>query len=131
MTTENKAIDDLLKPRIKVENPYPNSPFTIGEIICEPSWQQTEWAKECPNIFRFLKWWEERLESEMPEYVKEEGGNIYKVVYYERSEMRWMECRNKNSISTWAVNSKVMCFFEPSTEAEYLNYQKQQHDSHR
>lgn len=73
MTTE-----ELLKPRYKVIADYPfNKIAPVGEIISGdklPMWD----VREFPHLFKKLEWWEERKESEMPEYVKR-GDRVYKV----------------------------------------------------
>jgi len=60
--------DQLLTPRRKVAIKYPDSPYEVGDIlICNNG---TKYYDEFPEIFKELCWWEERKESEMPEYVK-------------------------------------------------------------
>lgn len=142
--TNRLTHDELLKPRFKVMKDWPGrKDFEVGQIIlldkvfcngspmCEIEDCQGKrtyimaFFEMFTQEFKLVAWWEERKEWEMPEYVKGEDGNIYKVRYYEQYNFLWMESKTKEKVSTWAVNDKVMCFFEPTTETEYLNYIKQ------
>lgn len=62
------AVSELLKLRYKVINLYPNCPYSLGEIIIveDPS---VNIFRKYPLLFRKLKWWEGRCESEMPNYI--------------------------------------------------------------
>jgi len=114
MTTENKAIDDLMKPRYKVIADYPDNEFSVGEILPDEvvSNEEDEILKY-PHLFKKLEWWEERRESEMPEYVK-----IFDVVErFDKFKSRWE--------SFLAITKKD---FTPATEVEYLNQKQQGHD---
>lgn len=79
--------DQLLAPRYKVIADYPDSPYTIGDILSFQQWggDLKKWAHyndegifmgftddfdEYPHIFKPLQWWEERKAEDMPEYVK-------------------------------------------------------------
>jgi len=76
MTTE-----ELLKPRWKVIADFPfNTYYKVGGVITDDRLMAArnetghavfacEW-NDYPNIFRKLKWWEERNIEDMPEYVK-------------------------------------------------------------
>lgn len=80
MTTE-----ELLRDRYKVIDPYPCSPYKVGDIIV-PGKNQTnvmasenyQYAffmpvtelKKMPNIFQPLPWYAEREPGDMPPYIK-------------------------------------------------------------
>lgn len=78
--------------RFIVTNPYPNSPYKVGDMVnkvgdhyhittfknrnefgelegIEVHCHESE-IEKYSNLFRELQWWEHREESEMPEYVK-------------------------------------------------------------
>jgi hypothetical protein len=78
--------EELLKPRYKVIAPYPDMPFSVGQVLLlqkhKEGWEYT-WAEhdgfhsmtdlemsEFPHLFKEMEWWEEREEKDMPEYVK-------------------------------------------------------------
>lgn len=78
--------EQLLKTRyiavFKNGHHYPNSPYVEGEIFTESDYGSdilisnygrfldAKIAKNHPSLFKPLEWWEERPESEMPEYVR-------------------------------------------------------------
>lgn len=82
MNPVKPTVEELMKPRIIVENNYPRSPFKHHEIIECPSEQQIQWAKEFTLNFRFLNWWEYRKPEDMPEYLKIYD-TIYKISHWE------------------------------------------------
>jgi len=128
MTTDTKpTVDELLKPRYVLENEYPECPFNNGDILTQrgqsnafgiednPYGILQEDLDKFPYLFRKLEWWQERSESEMPEYVKNiETGEIGKV-------FRW-----RNDCNEVFVGFKDNCcatkFYIPSTELDYLNF---------
>ena len=87
------STEELLKQRVKVIAPYPNSPYMVGEILTEFFFDNgnsyfsvndnektypdrvisSGTINECPNIFRKMNWWEERELKDMPEYLKQTG----------------------------------------------------------
>lgn len=88
--------EQLLIPRIKIsEEGYPGMPFEAGGIytlvpVTDGTFnlwashtfgirlEEKEW-KRYPSIFRPLQWWQEREESDMPEYVKLTGPITHRV----------------------------------------------------
>lgn len=118
MTTE-----ELLKPRIIVENNYPRSPFKHHEIICEPSLEQIEWAKEFTINFRFLNWWEGRDVKDMPEYLLTNkdwsAKTCVKVEAFYGSDKEFVELVKRDSVEGTQYCTE---WFEPATEQEYLTY---------
>lgn len=77
-------VEDLLKPRYKVLADWPESQFSskdspasmisywVGRIIIygEIGVQTQIKYDKYPHLFKKLEWWEDREESEMPEYLK-------------------------------------------------------------
>jgi len=131
----NKAIDDLLRPRYKVIADYPDNEFEVGEILPDDvvSNEEDEILKY-PHLFKKLEWWEERQISEMPEYVK-------LPAWHDENETEFLHVDGKNS---WHHFNEAGYFgikhrsggglyvgyerskFLPATEADFINYQKQQ-----
>lgn len=78
-------ISELLKPRYKVENPDTSGRWAVGDIYTftrEVAQTYDYWVNQkgqsvsfnffsaFPHLFRKLNWYEDREESQMPEYVK-------------------------------------------------------------
>jgi hypothetical protein len=138
--------DTLLKPRYKViadfyqnQKSIKDNQIKVGDLFMNYIPQQNivwrrisnnKWEDitihcpdQYPHLFRRLEWWEERQLNEMPEYVKEVDGKIHHVTFIEEYGFIWMQAVNGEVVSTWAVSEKVMCFFEPATQAEFEEYQ--------
>ena len=138
MTTE-----ELLKSRVKVIAPYPNSPYKVGEILTEFFFDNgnsyfsvnkdektfpdrvinSRTINECPNIFRKMEWWEDRKIEDMPEYLKEEcTGEVIKT------EWRWnerLEIEGRNIESKeWYETDIATLDSLPATIEEYEQYLK-------
>jgi len=86
-----KTVEELMQPRLIVmpEHPYPNSPFSNGEILMQKqdgseliftqthdvkkygphAWIYADDAVLYPHIFHPLAWYEHRAIEDMPEYV--------------------------------------------------------------
>lgn len=133
MTTE-----ELMIERYKVKNPYPHSPYKVGDII-KPNngrfvltqtehrdeWGETvrtehlhkiEVAKQYENLFEPLPWWKERNDDEMPLYVKHKHGWIDKHIGVNHSG----DCFTfigRNETIDWKFD-----WFQPATEADYNAY---------
>lgn len=89
--------EELMKPRVIVENLYHDCPFSANQILYldenkiagpmyvddiaskSPDYILKKEADKYPYLFRELSWWEERAESDMPEYVKTDDGEVYKI----------------------------------------------------
>lgn len=109
--------EELLRPRVIIENKWPNCPYVVGDILTQDGdyyWVVNDiisWYSKIPKqdvepypyLMRPLKWWEERKPEDMPPYVKGiSNGAVIKV--------------EKVHFST---NTYL-----PATEAEYLQYVK-------
>lgn len=76
------STEELMKVRYKVIADYPGMDdfYKIGEII-QPRYPIHYGSY--PHIFKKLEWWEERKESDMPQYVKSLNTTlIYKVFHW-------------------------------------------------
>lgn len=87
---------DLLRPRFEVINLYPQSDYSIGEIIilneennegqpyivgldCKAK-LYSAYFEQYPHLFKKLDWWEYRTEKEMPKKVKHLlEGDVYEI----------------------------------------------------
>lgn len=147
---EEQKIENLLKPRYLVVADYPMSKFTVGDILhkyvfetsvsvmytyvtnpespLQGAISKPEYVESMPHIFRPLSWWEKREEKDMPGYVKEEGGRIYlsKWKIKEALKIILYDTPNDLQCGEYFVTKKVMCFFEPVTEQDYLTYTNKQ-----
>jgi hypothetical protein len=88
------------------------------------------------NIFKDLKWWEERNEKDMPLYLKrvkkewtlvynnEEEPEVHKVLAHFTTSCRVDDrFASPNSfVSEWFDNAFNYMYFVPATEAEYKAY---------
>lgn len=127
------TVEEFFNPRYRCIARYPHSKFSVGaiytnkeccEILNPNNVEGCLSVYDCekyPAIFRKIDWWEYRDIEDMPEYVKEEGGKIHKVTFFEEYGFSWMKADNGDVETTWAVNNKVMCFFKPATKEEYDN----------
>lgn len=116
--TEKEQIEILLKPRFEVIADYPNSNWSIGEIITDAGEFSTKHIyRKYPHLFREMKWWEKRTEEEMPRYVKLAPKGIpigfFKVSQWSQwgEENRYIRVDNGNWEDTIG--------YLPATEAEY------------
>lgn len=75
MFTEEQKIKQLLIPRYKIMQKYPNPIGKVGDIF----YDDTAYYDEFPQIFYKLKWWQLRQKEEMPEYVRYERYNVWFV----------------------------------------------------
>lgn len=124
--------EELLIPRFKVIADYPQSPFTIGDIIKHNAvlddfiYYDEEGIvritpKYYPAIFKKLEWWEDRSFEELPEYVKNADG-VYKTYFSIPSKngslWEWQVVHPTKEYGAeimYIVDNKM----EPSTEEEY------------
>lgn len=123
------SVDELLKPRYKQIADYPNNKSAIGRIFghntngTQNVMPVDEWIafhEKYPAIYKKLFWYEEREESEMPEYVcfKTAIPLTYKKVtkWWLDADKNWWADYDKKStmLNMWAI--------EPATEKEYTDY---------
>lgn len=114
-------IEQLLKPRYKVIADYPFSAYTVGQIILIHDYNPNkDLFKMYPHLFKPLQWWEERKESDMPQYVKDEKGQIQKVLSWSDAGFVYeKESNNPIILPNVTVSMSVIQYYQPATEAEY------------
>ena len=105
MTTEQ-----LMQPRYKVINTWPRSGFPVGLVfegtILTDLCKSTIKCDQFPHLFKRLEWWEERKPDDMPEYVKNNNGEVMKVTKWEAhltvvifeppTDNGWNQCYTKD-----------------------------------
>jgi hypothetical protein len=129
------SVEELLKPRYIIDNEWFDCPYPNGTILIPinnsngfgpEDWEPGMYAftKESLDIYpyltRKLNWWQEREESDLPEYVKDKfSGELLKIEYnfsgYTPSDVHtWNETKPKHWDNLYDL--------EPSTESDYLSY---------
>lgn len=137
--TDNKHIEDLLKPRYKVIEPYPHSPFTVGDILVEQDLGATDnpfYRKErfgfvgepsvynpesYPANFKELQWWEEREEKDMPRYVSNIAKAVYRAVF-----MASLSLGEFTLVCGEDITQAHFSNYLPATEKQYNEYIQKQ-----
>lgn len=119
------TVEELMKTRYLVLSGYPNTPFVIGEVLSEySSIRFCNSAKACinktqvrkyPEIFRLLNWYEERSDSEMPQFVK----NPYRVLQVKEYDESHTLFEAEGEIIVFITNHYL-----PATEHEYFEFLK-------
>lgn len=72
------TVEALLKPRYKVIADYPNSIYSIGEIIeCDAEEDCT--LHKWPAIFKKLHWSEDRKPEDMPQFIKSKDKRVWLI----------------------------------------------------
>lgn len=113
------TIENLLKPRYKVIADYPNSIYSIGEIIeCDAEEDCT--LHKWPAIFKKLEWWEDRKPENMPEYVRCVKTPDQIIALGECFKVLWSELGGKAENGPW-IFPYTNCY-EPATQTEYESY---------
>lgn len=133
--SEKELIENLLKPRVKLIAPVPFIEDEVSTILVSNQqgiflhpthdegsayciiWEDLE---QYPHLFKRLEWYEERQESEMPQYIRIK--NTHTISFVEewdlKSDMGWI-CRVARH---WHHKDALL----PATEQEYINQNKQQ-----
>jgi hypothetical protein len=132
------SIEELLKPRVKVIAPMPLMKNKVGEFLYrqeddkgniwfgisagkEMHFFKLEDFREWSNIFHICEWWEERKESEMPEYVKDlYDQEPFKIVSKHPISKDEYLITNRPKPAHYAH----IKHFLPATEEEYIQYQQ-------
>jgi hypothetical protein len=121
------SYEDLMKPRYKVIADYPGCPFKVGEILQKTKYMSgKEFVRgmlhqpdDYPANFQRLEWWQDRAETDPPEYVKRKG-IVYKVDRWSKSfqNIHWLGC--------YVSNSYMPCEeLTPATETDYNTCKKE------
>jgi len=118
------SIENLLKQRFEVIADFPMNNLPIGFIIYSENLKAIDFEK-FPHLFKKLKWFEKRNESEMPIFLKhsidKEKFTFHKI---EKWDMQYMfgftniEKREVCDLRTWADDYNYL----PATEEEYLQF---------
>lgn len=138
--TEDEKVKNLLRPRIKVVSPFPGMlkyGLNIDDILLgeDGVWENLNtkrdvslWPftwKDFPAIFKELSWYEERKESEMPQYLKSMGSpdkpSYSKIIKWDMDFMIGYITETKVcNLRIW----KPEFNYYPCTEQEYINQHK-------
>lgn len=117
---------------------YPGSRFMTGDIIEKngrdywsvkaDAWLNQTTVEKFPHLFKPLPWWYGRTVEEMPQYVKDENGEVWKVTKYFIDSS--VACFYTGEIEKkgWLKGTETpfnLLAVEPADEAEYQEYQKQ------
>jgi hypothetical protein len=125
------SIEELLKPRYKVIAEDTSGNFRIGDMFIKSNYgdwfesgtfEMPEWElQKYPHLFCKLEWWEERKESEMPEYVKDlYDQEPFKIVSKHPISKDEYLITNRPKPAHYAH----IKHFLPATEEEYIQYQQ-------
>lgn len=131
--------EQLLQERLLVNDGYPDTPYKIGTILYKhlhgdkfvytlrPEFSNVNRdvidaskAEKWPNIFKPIKWWENRDIKNMPEYVKNnytDGFEILKVKEWFSLTVK-VRAGIRDSHHVWYPISTLT----PATKEEYKNY---------
>ena len=115
--------EDLLKPRYEVIADYPDSEFTVGQILEVDIYNPDEDdCKIFPHLFHKLEWWEKRDIKDMPEYVKDEDGEVWKVYEYSTHKSSYVLLNKNFKDFYFPYGDHILYELLPSTLEEYTNY---------
>lgn len=105
------TVNELLLKRYKVIEDYPNSIYTVNEIMQQNGQEffNTVFFEKYPNIFKELAWYEERSIDDLPEYVsyisltlKERNYGSYLL---KKSEDNFIKARVYGKVFEWQSNT--------------------------
>lgn len=125
------STEELLLPRYKVIARYPDMDkhkLYEGAIITLNLQEGNQWYLDTgkskiydayydgyPHLFKKLKWWQERSLDELPEYLKNTKGKVFKLDYYGQGAIRLH--------AVWIIEerafSKPVELLMPATKEEY------------
>ena len=121
--------EQLLNPRYKVVTEYPESPYTINQIIYASEHPdrvgEMEFFEKYPKIFHKLMWWEERKIEDMLPYIGYFGNGkwnwICKVIkHFSEDAYCIVECADKYGITRKYNQGYWAC--TPTTEEEFNSF---------
>lgn len=133
--------ETLLRNRVILLNDYPRCSYKKGSVFIKTFhpdnetfyWElldhtndmQFDWPERYPHLFRKLQWWEERAESELPEYVKFYEPLPIKESIWKVHEWRFGLKHPLIKTDCDIVWRELSIMDLPATEKEYFEYQKQ------
>lgn len=138
MNTTKPSVEELMRPRVIVENLWPGCPFEVGDILIndgdyywvvgDVGWYSKVDKNEVepfPYLMRPLPWWEEREPGEMPEYVRyAENGMIAKVDHFDLETTSAWFMYLEGGIHPYAPGGSALenTHWLPATEQDYITY---------
>lgn len=132
--------EELLKPRIIAFGSDTTETFQKGEIfrqsfndehcfISNTGTAVIKHPEKYPHLFKYPFWYEERKASDMPEYVKDENGEVWKVDEYTKDDdgsiKSFVMLKKNFKDYDMPVGSHDLYELQPATEQEYNEYQNQ------
>lgn len=138
-----EQIEKLLNFRWKVRIDIPFFPYKSGDIIES----RTDYVlyshttghfkpKSYPDVFKLLKWWQERDISEMPRFIKFERKPGKFLVYEVCSPHEGFPAFGENFVNFFDEEGKIVMEemrdlrnFLPATEEEFLQFKHIKHET--
>ena len=123
---------DLMKPRYKVIADYPNNQLSLGRILDSSSdnliqkivfciggdyWRLPEELDKYPHLYKKLAWWEDREVKVMPEFLKDEHGEVFRVEEYSKGD--YVSLYKNNGDQDFPFGSHSLYELLPATLEEY------------
>mgnify|MGYP003405361601 FL=1 len=134
----------LLIPRVLCiggkdgEPNYPDSPFCVGDILTYLDGMYFDKDNNCgistydiigfPHLFSLLQWWEKRKVNDLPQYVKDENGEVWKVTKYFIDSSVACFYTGELEKKGWLKGTETpfnLLAVEPADLTDYMEYQKQ------
>lgn len=124
--------DEIMRPRVMCLMEYPHSFYKVGEIIKPSVSKYKSLFSKYPHIFRPMFWAENRMQYEMPRYVR-----ITRNYLGYREDEIYMVCEphedsRMRGCITILVEDDIVAFIPhsekliiPATEQEYNDYHDQ------
>jgi hypothetical protein len=141
--TTKPSVEELMRPRVIVENLWPGCQFEVGDILIKDGeyywvigdigWYSKVHKSEIepfPYLMRPLEWWEERTPEEMPEYVKLKIDipfyGFKKGQVCPMGEIKSKKDSNINKYHITLLGKPLIDLnaIEPATRAEYLSHKE-------
>jgi len=104
------------QPRLKVMADWPgNSSYKVGDVLVD---YQSPYSNY-PHLFKSLDWWEERNLDQLPGYVKNSTGEVFKV---QKWKSFWQGPPFAIIGHTGLYEVKLSCMLcTPATEIDFKN----------
>lgn len=128
LTNDQQKIEELLKPRVEVENKWPGCWLGVGDILTKEGnfyylksearggKMYVQNVEPFPYLMRPLQWWEKRSVEEMPGFVRDQYEQVWNVGEWDMSG---------SGPKAYLLKSGTYCHAEklmPATYAEYTAY---------
>ncbi len=126
---------ELLVPRFEVIEKYPNSGYTIGEVLYNElnigfykvkgrellNGPTIEQLREYPHLFREMKWWEQRIKEQMPKAIISPYGEVYEIVEWYMDELVGISRRKFVEFSTEVQHHLILVDYLPYDKCTHKN----------